>query len=147
MSSNNTAVAVLNPKPLDIEAIYERYVSTYATCNVEKIKMLHTENSKFWLHSAGAKPVLGRDAIAETFAGVFKQWPRAGFEVYRTVFGERHWTLDWAMTAILKGPDGSDRPVRFDAIDLVEVDDTGLVVRKDTFVDAAQVKEAIAAAS
>ena len=51
------------------------------------------------------------------------------------------------MTAILKGPDGSDRPVRFDAIDLVEVDDTGLVVRKDTFVDAAQVKEAIAAAS
>ena len=68
MSSNNTAVAVLNPKPLDIEAIYERYVSTYATCDVEKIKMLHTENSKFWLHSAGAKPVLGRDAIAETFA-------------------------------------------------------------------------------
>lgn len=144
---SSSAVVALSAKPMDIKTAYERYVTTYATCDVEKIKMLHTEDSKFWLHSAGAKPVEGRDAIAATFAQVFKQWPQAGYEVYRTVFGERHWTLDWAMTAVLKGPDGSDRPVRFDAIDLVEVNDAGLVVRKDTFVDAHQVQLAIVAGS
>jgi hypothetical protein len=146
MSTSTAKLAKPAAQPLDIRAIYEHYVAIYATRDVEEIKKNHSADSRFWLHNGG-KPVVGRDAIADTFAEAFRLWPQTGFEVYRTIFHERGWILDWAMTAVLKGPDGSDRPVRFDALDVVDVDEAGLVCRKDTFIDSAQVKAAIAAAS
>ncbi|SEE29811.1 conserved hypothetical protein [Rhizobiales bacterium GAS191] len=130
---------------LDIRAIYDRYVGTFGSRQPEDIVQLHAPSGTFWLH-AGGKPVQGRGAIATTFAGFFRQWPQFGFEIYRVIFADRHWVLDWAATAVLKGPDGADRPVRFDCLDVVEVDEDGLVLRKDTFVDSAQVREALAAA-
>jgi ketosteroid isomerase-like protein len=146
MSTSAATLPKSAAQPLDIRAIYEHYVAVYATRDVEEIKKNHSIDSRFWLHNGG-KPVVGRDAIAQTFAETFRLWPQTGFEVYRTIFHERGWILDWAMTAILKGPDGSDRPVRFDALDVVDVDEAGLVCRKDTFIDSTQVKAAFSAAS
>jgi hypothetical protein len=85
--------------------------------------------------------------VAETFAGFFALWPKFGFEVYRVFTGPDHWVLDWALTAELTRPDGTPVPVRFDCIDIVTIDREGLVVRKDTFVDSAQVQLALQAAS
>lgn len=140
-----TSSATDKAASLDIRAIYERYVSTFATRNLAEIVKLHSEDSKFWYHG-GMPAVVGREAIAEVFGGVFEQWPEAGFDVYRTLFIDRHWILDWAMTAVLTRKNGERVAVKFDALDVVEVDDEGLVVRKDTFVDAEQVKAARKAA-
>jgi len=67
--------------------------------------------------------------------------------VYRVRIGDRHWVLDWALTSEVVGADGSSKPVRFDCIDLVEIDDHGLVTRKDTFVDLVQAQQALTAAA
>jgi hypothetical protein len=127
---------------LDTRTIYETYASTFAKCDPDAIVKLHTVDSQFWLH-LGEKPVRGRAAIRDRFAEYFEQWPSFGFDVYRVRIGERHWVLDWALTSEVIGGDGTSKPVRFDCIDLVEIDDNGLVARKDTFVDLVQAQQAL----
>lgn len=46
-------------------------------------------------------------------------------------------------TAKLTSPDGDQLPVRFDCLDVVTLDDEGLVLRKDTYVDLVQVQAAL----
>jgi hypothetical protein len=128
--------------PIDTRRIFDRYASTFATCDPDAIVELHTADSQFWLH-LGEAPVRGRQAIRDRFAELFEQWPAFGFDTYRVCVGHRHWVLDWALTAEPAGPDGAPRPVRFDCIDLVEIDDDGLVTRKDTFVDLVQAQQAL----
>lgn len=61
----------------------------------------------------------------------------------RVIFAGRHWVLDWAVTARLLRPGGSMRDIRLDALDLVEVDEHGLVSRKDTVVGSVQMRAAL----
>jgi uncharacterized protein (TIGR02246 family) len=135
---------VTTAQRLDTRSAFERYSSTFASCNPDAIVELHTEDSQFWLH-LGEEPIRGRQAIRDRFAEYFEQWPSFGFDSYRVRFGDDHWVLDWALTAVLPNGDGTHRPIRFDCIDLVEVDDHGLVVRKDTFVDLVQAQQALTA--
>lgn len=126
----------------DLGALYDRYVSTFGTKKVQDIVKLHAADGTFWLHS-GRQPVQGREAIAAMFQGFFDQWPEFGFKVYRTLFTDSAWVLDWAVTAVLKNADGSARPVSFHALDVVDIDEEGLVSRKETFIDLAEVKAAL----
>ena len=130
----------------DTRRLFDRYADTYATGDVEAIVALHAPDSQFWLH-LDREPAIGRDAIAETFAGLFADWPKSGFDVHRVLTGSDHWVLDWALTAELTRPDGSLVPVRFDCLDTVTVDADGLVARKDTFVDYIQVQRVLSAAA
>lgn len=125
-----------------IEAVYDHYVETFATKDPQRIVQNHAENGTFWLRTGGA-PVQGRDAIAKTFAGFFANWPEFGFTVERTILAENHWILDWAITAVLTGKDGTRHPVSIDALDIIDVDADGLVSRKDTWIDGGQLKAAL----
>ena len=130
----------------EIRGLFDRYAATFATHDVDAIAALHSPDTQFWLHLDN-QPVHGRAAVATTFAGFFEQWPKFGFDVYRVFTGRDHWVLDWALTAELTDPNGTPVPVRFDCVDVVTVDDQGLVARKDTFVDYAQVQQALEAAT
>jgi uncharacterized protein (TIGR02246 family) len=130
----------------EIRQLFDRYADTYATHDVDAVVALHAPDSQFWLHLDN-EPAVGREAIAETFARFFAQWPNFGFEVYRIFTGPDHWVLDWALTAELTRPDGTAVPVRFDCVDIVTVNVDGLVARKDTFVDYVQAQRALAAAA
>ncbi|WP_163156487.1 nuclear transport factor 2 family protein [Bradyrhizobium uaiense] len=127
--------------PDDIRDICQNYLATFSTRNIAAIVKNHAVDGTFWLR-AGGPAVKGRDAIGATFAGFFAQWPNFGYEVHRTLFTERQWILDWTATADLRQADGTLRQVRFDCLDVVDVDADGLVVRKDTFVDLVQVQAA-----
>ena len=72
------------------------------------------------------------------FTQIFERYPGFGFESHRLLLGDSHWTLDWTLTF---EPPGKARR-GFRALDVVEVDANGLVTRKDTFFDFAQVKAA-----
>lgn len=130
----------------EMRQLFDRYAATYATHDVHAIAALHAPDSQFWLHLDN-EPVVGRDAIAETFAEFFAQWPKFGFEVYRVFTGADHWVLDWALTAEVTSADGTAVPVRFDCIDIVTVNAEGLVARKDTFVDYVQAQQALTEAA
>ncbi|MEC3956430.1 nuclear transport factor 2 family protein [Nocardia sp. CDC153] len=132
------------PTTLDLAATFDTYAKAWSAHDPDAIIALHSLDTQFWLHS-GAQPVQGRPAVREAFAEMFRQWPGFGFEVYRLLLGEQHWVLDWALTAEPTGSDGQPHPIRFDCVDIVTVDADGLVVRKDTFVDAAQVRASLSA--
>lgn len=129
-----------------IHQLFDRYAETYASYDMDAIVALHAPDSQFWLH-LGNEPAVGREAIAEAFAGLFAQWPKFRFEVYRVFTGPDHWVLDWALTAERTRSDGTAAAVRFDCIDIVTVNADGLVARKDTFVDYVQAQQAVAAAT
>jgi uncharacterized protein (TIGR02246 family) len=121
------------PPALDVKRISETYFAGWEARDPDAIAALHTEDTMFWSHHARA-PVRGRDAVRETFAGLFETFEDFGFETHRVVLGDDHWVLDWALIARVDGT-----PVRFDCIDLVMLSPEGLVARKDTFVDASQI--------
>jgi hypothetical protein len=118
---------------LDLTAISERYFAAWAARDPDAIVALHTEDTQFWMHMGG-EPVVGRGAARATVAGVFEQFPELTWETYRVLYGEEHWILDWALIS---------GDIRFDCLDVVNVAPDGLVVRKDTFVDAAQLQAAM----
>jgi hypothetical protein len=122
---------------LDLEAIAERYFAAWAQRDPDAIVELHTEDTQFRMR-LDAEPTRGRQAVRDTFAGIFEMFPEYGFDPYRVLYGPGFWVLDWALTARLGG-----RAVRFDALDVVTVSPEGLVARKDTFVDYLQMQAAL----
>ena len=126
MSSTATQV-------IDVMAISERYFAAWADRDPDAIVALHTDDTRFWTH-LGAGPVIGREAVRDTFAELFDSFPEFSFETYRVLYGEDHWVLDWALIS---------GDIRFDCLDVVVVSPDGLVARKDTFVDAVQLQAAL----
>jgi ketosteroid isomerase-like protein len=118
---------------VDLKAISERYFAAWAERDPDAIVALHTDDTRFWIH-VGDEAVVGRDAARATFAELFTTFPDFSFETYRVLYGEDHWVLDWALIS---------GDVRFDCLDVVVVSHEGLVARKDTFVDAAQLQTAM----
>lgn len=122
---------------LDLTGISERYFAAWAARDPDAIVALHTDDTQFWMH-LGAPPVHGREAVRTAFAEIFEQFPGLTWEAYRVLYGEDHWILDWALIS---------GDIRFDCLDVVNVSPDGLVVRKDTFVDAMQLQAALGVVS
>ena len=127
---------------LDLREIAKQYFAAWEAHDVDAIVALHTPDSQFQAHGrAGA--VHGRDALRREFAHVFELYPGFGFEERRLLFGDGHWVLDWTLTFQRPGEDR--RGVH--CLDVVEVASDGLVARKDTFFDFAELKAAFAGAA
>jgi ketosteroid isomerase-like protein len=118
---------------LDLSTISDRYFAAWAKRDPDAIVALHTGDTQFWTH-VGGDAVVGRGAVRATFAELFETFPDFSFETYRVLYGADHWVLDWAL---LSGD------IRLDCLDVVVVSPEGLVARKDTFVDAAQLGNAL----
>jgi SnoaL-like domain len=129
------------PSRLNITAIADRYAAAWTSCDPVAIVALHAPDSTFQAHGRGSE-VRGHAALLKEFTEAFVRYPGFGVEIHRLLLGERHWTLDWTLTF---QPPGKSRR-GFHALDVVEVDDNGLVTSKDTFFDFAQVKAAFEAA-
>jgi len=127
---------------LDIRQISDDYFAAWRDRDPARIIALHTPDTSFELH-AGTPIANGRQAVEATFARFFHQWPGFGFITHRVILGRRHWVLDWTMTAtVTRQVDGRavDKEIRVHCVDVVELSPEGLVARKDTFVDAAQLR-------
>lgn len=121
----------------DLRAISERYFAAWANRDSAAIAALHSEDTRFWTH-LGAQPAVGRAAVQAACDEIFARFPEFAFETYRVKYGQNHWVLDWAL---LSGD------IRFDCLDLVEISPDGLVIRKDTFIDAVQMQAAVVGAN
>lgn len=122
----------------DLSKVTQDYFAAWEARDPDRIVALHTEDTIFETH-AGSGRVTGREAVREAFAELFEQWPNFSFEAHRVLLGDRHWVLDWTLLSS-GGPAGE---VRFGCLDVVTVSDGGLVERKDTYVDMAQLTAAL----
>jgi hypothetical protein len=128
-------------KNLNIAEIADRYAAAWLSHNPDAILALHAPDSTFQAHGR-TDEVKGNAALRVEFAQIFERYPDFGVVTHRLLVGDNHWTLDWTLTF---QPPGKDQR-SFRALDVVEVDANGLVTRKDTFFDYAQVKAAFEAA-
>ena len=136
----------LERSDLDVRRVSDEYLAAWRDRDAARIIALHTPDTSFQLH-VGTPPANGRQAVQATFAGLFQQWPGFGFITHRLLLGPHHWILDWTMTATVpRHVDGRtvDKEIRLHCLDVVELSPEGLVARKDTFVDAAQLRAAMA---
>lgn len=127
----------MEPIP-DLAEVAQRYLTAWTSGDVDRILAMHTQDSTFQVHG-GRPAVRGQAALHDAFTDVFARYPRFGADVRRLLFGRRHWVLDWTLTF---QPDSEDAR-GFHCLDLVEVDDAGLVARTDTFIDHAEFMRAI----
>lgn len=126
---------------LNVAELAERYAAAWKSRDVEAILALHAEGSTFQAHGRSGE-VRGRAALHAEFSQVFERYPDFGVEEHRLLLGNRHWTLDWTLTF---QPAGKGRR-GFRALDVVEIDDDGKVIRKDTFFNSAEARAALEAA-
>jgi hypothetical protein len=102
-------------------------------------------STRFRLHD-GSEPVKGRNALRRHCAEMF-----AAFEfslvTERILYGENHWTLEWAMVLSLAEPDGGPFTARVDMLDVVTVNARREVVLKDVYWNGKQAEAAFARAA
>lgn len=120
-----------------LQAVFDRYHAACEAKDPEAIVAFHSEDSTFALRG-GEERVHGRAALLAHFKGVFETFPGYRAEVQRLILGDGHWVLEWTMVIDLPDTDGRPFTARIDLLDIVDVDEAGLVRRKDVYVDGAQ---------
>jgi uncharacterized protein (TIGR02246 family) len=112
-------------------SLIDAYSEAWASHDADRIASYHTEDGIFQLHSAGAGPVQGREAIRETFAGFLTEYPDLEFVEQELHSADWGWAVRWTMTS------GS---IAIDAVDVITVSD-GLISAKHTYIDWAAALE------
>ena len=126
---------------VNILAVMEAYSRSWADRDPARIASLHTEDTTFQMH-IGTAPVIGRAAMRDACADIFRTYRNFTVIVRRVICGDRHWVLEWTLSATMGVQrDGKevDAPVTVDCVDVVVVSDGGLVSSKDTYMDVAHV--------
>jgi len=130
----------------DVEALRDAYSATWAAHDPDRIVALHTQDTHFQTH-IGTPPVVGREAMRETCAEIFATYENWRAEGHRFLAGERHWVLEFTLTATMSHEvDGQQvrKEISVDCVDVVVLSDEGLVASKDTYMDAGQLAAAMA---
>jgi len=128
-----------------LEAVFNRYHEAWEAKDPDAIVALHSEDSTYALR-AGEERIQGRDALRANFQGVFNSYPGYRADVQRLILGAGHWVLEWTMVIDLIDTQQQPFTARIDLVDVVDVDEAGLVTRKDVYVDGAQRSKAFARA-
>jgi uncharacterized protein (TIGR02246 family) len=107
------------------QTLIDEYSEAWASRDPDRIAAHHAEDGIFQLHSGGAGPVQGRDAIRESFAGLLAQYPELAFVEQELQPAEWGWAARWTITGT---------PVQIDAVDVITVSG-GLITAKHTYLD------------
>jgi steroid delta-isomerase-like uncharacterized protein len=123
-----------------IDQLIDEYVAAWGARDADLIAAHHAEDGIFHLHS-NAEPVVGREAIRETFAGLLAVFPDLTFVEQELISGEWGWVVRWTMSGTLAAPYPAGSKVaepgsRFeiDALDMITVAD-GKLTAKHTYLD------------
>ena len=81
---------------------------------------------------------MGRESLRDACAQIFQTYENFRSEGRRLLIGDKHWVADWTLHATIQGKD-----ISVDCVDVIVLSDEGLVSRKDTYMDAAQLQAAL----
>jgi ketosteroid isomerase-like protein len=119
-----------------IDELAVKYHQAWVELDPNVIVAMHSEDSVFHMHGA-AEPAVGRPAIRDLIAAFLGLVPDVHFEMKRLYTGPDHIALEYDMSGTFAG-------TRFviDGADVIAAAD-GLVIRKDTYLDAVSLVEQI----
>ncbi|HYI36798.1 MAG TPA: nuclear transport factor 2 family protein [Thermoleophilaceae bacterium] len=116
---------------LDVRRLADDYFAAWGASDPDRIAALHAGDTQFQVHTPGSEPVIGRDHVRQAFANVLALFPGYRCETHRLLVGEDHWILDWTLRSDIG---------ELDCLDVVALDDDGLVRRQDTYVEPADLE-------
>jgi hypothetical protein len=115
--------------PPGVRAVVARYLEAWGAADLDAVMALHAPTSSFTLHH-GNERYVGASAVRAAFDGLLGRWPGFALEQRNLIAGPRHWILDWTMV----WANGS-QALHLPCLDVVVLDDVGLIATKDTWVD------------
>jgi ketosteroid isomerase-like protein len=123
---------------LSIEDLAGQYHQGWADRDPDVIVALHTENTTFHMHGV-ANPAVGRARVRELVASLLALVPDLRFEGKRFYLGANHIVFEYDMSGTTSGS-------KFvcDGADVIAVE-SGLVARKDTYLDLVALVDQIGA--
>jgi hypothetical protein len=129
---------------LSLPELFARYHVGWETRDPALIASLHSNDSVFHVHD-GSGPVHGRDALRQHCADLFARFDWS-FEMGRRLYGADHWVFEWTMVLALGEPGGAPFTARVEMLDVVMLNRTGEVTRKDVYMNGTQTQAAFARA-
>ena len=112
----------------ELDGIREEYSGAWAAHDPDAIAAMHTDDSVFELHGAGAS-AKGRAAVRNLIATLLAAVPDLRFELKRAHFGAKHFVTEYLMSGTAHG-----KPLSIAGADVFTMHG-GLVGRKDTYLD------------
>jgi uncharacterized protein (TIGR02246 family) len=129
------------PAATTIEELIPAYSDAWASHDADRIAAFHAEDGIFQLHSAGAGPIAGREAIRDAFAAFLTQFPDLAFEEQEILVAGWGWSVRWTMSGTLAVPfpvgERAAEPggsISIDAVDVITASG-GLIDAKHTYLD------------
>lgn len=129
---------------LSVSELFARYHVGWETRDPALIASLHADDSVFHVHD-GSEPVHGREALRRHCAELFARFEWR-FEIARRLYGPDHWVFEWTMLLALAEPGGAPFTARVEMLDVVTLNRSGEVTRKDVYMNGAQRQAAFARA-
>jgi steroid delta-isomerase-like uncharacterized protein len=125
----------------ELQQLIDRYNDAWNAHDVEAIVAMHTEDSVFENHTTGDVNV-GREAIGNAIAGIFRVFPDLTFEARRQYIREDLVVQEWTARGTHQGTmtrsgievEPTGRRVEYRGMDVIPIRD-GLVARKDVYSD------------
>jgi hypothetical protein len=127
-----------------LQALFDRAHSGWVGHNPDIIAAAHSDDTIFNFHG-GTGLVQGREALRQSAAGIFAQYPTFRQESRRLLFGDAHWVYEWVMLVDFVDTEGEPFTARVDMLDVIDVDN-GEITRKDVYMNGSQYQAAFARA-
>jgi hypothetical protein len=127
-----------------LQALFDRAHSGWVGHDPDIIAAAHSDDTIFNFHG-GTGLVQGREALRQSAAGIFAQYPTFWQESRRLLFGDTHWVYEWVMLVDFVDTEGEPFTARVDMLDIIDVDN-GEITRKDVYMNGLQYQAAFARA-
>jgi steroid delta-isomerase-like uncharacterized protein len=125
-----------------LRAVIDAYNEAWNRHDVDAILEMHTDDSVFENHTSGGKAV-GRDAIRDVVASVFRTFPDIRFDLRRLYVRDDLIVQEWTATATHRNPvtykdavlEPSGNAIRWDGMDIIPIRN-GKLARKDVYANS-----------
>jgi steroid delta-isomerase-like uncharacterized protein len=128
------------------EELMRAYLAAWNSCDAAQIASFFARDAVYEDHGAGAT-ALGSDGIRDHAGRVHVGFPDLQFELVRAAHGDEFTAGEWRSVMTHLGPfEGlapTGRVVRSSGIDVATIDDSGLIVRLDSYYDGAAIMRSL----
>jgi hypothetical protein len=128
-----------------LQSLFDKAHAGWVGHDPDLIASAHSADTVFDFHG-GTGIVHGREALRQSAAGIFAQYPTFRQESRVLLFGDAHWVYEWVMLIDLADAAGETFTARIDMLDVIDVNTAGEIARKDVYMNGLQYQAAFARA-
>jgi steroid delta-isomerase-like uncharacterized protein len=136
-------ITAMSPPKLPVEALAQEYDAAWNAGDVDAIVARHAPNGSYRLHIGAAPAISGRDAIHQAFSASLANWREVSFELVRARYDQGGYVWESTVRGVLERPlrlglvtvPATGAPISFTGVDVITLDQDGLISTKDTYFD------------